>query len=148
LRLRPGSDPLKVIASTNKSLASSQQIRRWIEWPDADFPRTSTQKIRKNEIATRVAAELNNINRKPATSPLTAIISRLSNSRNVLADARLDEDLNLDSLSRVELMSAIEDRYQIDLDEQSFTESTTVGELEQLILDEGSHEPDEARFSY
>jgi len=66
----------------------------------------------------------------------------------VRPETRLDEDLNLDSLSRVELMSAIEDRYRVDLDEQSFTESTTVGDLEWLIRVEGRGEPAEARFSY
>ena len=61
-------------------------------------------------------------------SPLAMIIARLTDraAGGVRRDTRLDEDLMLDSLSRVELMSAIEDRYQIDLDEQAFVASYQV----------------------
>src|SRR5205085_11169318 len=41
--------------------------------------------------------------------------------------------LKLDSLGRVELMSALEERFQIDIDEAAFTDATTLGEVERLI---------------
>jgi long-chain acyl-CoA synthetase len=41
--------------------------------------------------------------------------------------------LNLSSLDRVELLGAIEDRYQIDVNETQFTSAATVGELERLV---------------
>ena len=36
-------------------------------------------------------------------------------------------------MDRVELMSALEDRYQVDLSEANFANVTTVGELERLL---------------
>ncbi|HEX6125723.1 MAG TPA: AMP-binding protein [Pyrinomonadaceae bacterium] len=153
LILRPGSNASAIVERANKNLADYQQIREWIEWPDADFPRTPTQKIRKNVVAEIVERQLGTRGRRSQVSgsPLASIIARLGAvvPDSVSKDARLNEDLNLDSLSRVELMSAIEDRYQIELDEQAFTESTTVGELEQMIrAGEGVDEVEQIRFSY
>ena len=42
-------------------------------------------------------------------------------------------DLKLDSLGRIELLSALEDHYQVDIDEAAFTAATTVGEIEKMI---------------
>ena len=53
---------------------------------------------------------------------LAILIARIT-GRNVgapAADAKLEGDLNLSSMDRVELMSALEDRYQIDLNEANF----------------------------
>jgi long-chain acyl-CoA synthetase len=41
--------------------------------------------------------------------------------------------LSLSSLDRVELLGAIEDRYQVDMNETQFTAAKTVGELERLV---------------
>ncbi|HKP11239.1 MAG TPA: 1-acyl-sn-glycerol-3-phosphate acyltransferase, partial [Blastocatellia bacterium] len=49
------------------------------------------------------------------------------------AAANLAADLKLDSLGRVELLSALEDHYQVDLDEAAFTSATTVGDIERMI---------------
>src|SRR5580658_10450618 len=38
------------VRRANESLAEYQHVRHWIEWPDEDFPRTSTQKPRKQLI--------------------------------------------------------------------------------------------------
>jgi long-chain acyl-CoA synthetase len=47
--------------------------------------------------------------------------------------SNLEDDLNLSSLDRVELMSAIEDRYQVDLRDREFSQVNTVSDLEKLI---------------
>jgi long-chain acyl-CoA synthetase len=68
-------------------------------------------------------------------SPLAELLSRIGGEApaNVDAAATLGGDLNLDSLARVELMAAIEERYQVDVDEAAFTAATTVEDLERLI---------------
>jgi long-chain acyl-CoA synthetase len=48
-------------------------------------------------------------------------------------DANLATDLNLSSIERVELMSALEDRYQIDLNEARFSEAGTIGDVERMV---------------
>lgn len=96
------------VARANSSLAEFQRIRHWTTWPEPDFPRTiGTRKIMK----TRIAESLNH----PSPSVFLPSLA------------------NLDSLGRVELLSALEERYQIELDEAAFTEATTVEDLERLV---------------
>ena len=51
-------------------------------------------------------------------------------------DSSLDSDLGLSSLDRVELLSALEDRYQVDLSEAQFSAVRTVGDLEKMLRGE------------
>jgi long-chain acyl-CoA synthetase len=55
-------------------------------------------------------------------------------------DANLETDLHLTSLDRVELMSALEERHQLDLNEAQFQDVTTVAQLEELLA-QGSSSP-------
>ena len=45
-------------------------------------------------------------------------------------------ELGLSSLERVELLGALEDRYQVDLSETKFASAATVGDLERLLQGE------------
>src|SRR5947209_17098440 len=60
-------------------------------------------------------------------------------------NASLGSDLGLSSLDRVELMSALEDRYQVDLSETRFSAVRTVGDLERMLRGEG---PPPAGYHY
>src|SRR5262249_38481901 len=57
------------------------------------------------------------------------------------AKANLSADLKLDSLGRVQLLSALEDRYQIELDEAALTPATTLGDIERMIHEGSRAEP-------
>jgi long-chain acyl-CoA synthetase len=129
-----------IVARVNASLAEYQRMRCWFLWPEADFPRTSTGKPNLVEIRSAVEAQWGAAKggaRAAATSGGVAeLIARLSHARargEVRANANLQTDLNLSSLDRVELLGAIEDRYQIDVNETQFTSAATVGELERLV---------------
>jgi long-chain acyl-CoA synthetase len=50
----------------------------------------------------------------------------------------LEADLQLTSLDRVELMSVLEERYQVDLNEARFADVATVEQLQKLIADGAS----------
>jgi len=54
---------------------------------------------------------------------------------------RLDSDLKLDSLGRVELLSLLEDHYQVELDEACMTSTTTLGEVEEQIKAQWAQQP-------
>jgi long-chain acyl-CoA synthetase len=140
----PHADVAAAIKRANEQLAEYQQIRRWSIWPDPDFPRTSTHKILKREVALRLNEALNDfapgrpsLSSNPPPSTLVTEILRLSESpsANFNASTRLS-DLQLDSLGRVELLSALEDRYQISLDEAAFTAATTVSDVQKLLTGE------------
>jgi long-chain acyl-CoA synthetase len=135
--LRNHGDVKSVVQRANESLADHQRMHIWMEWPRQDFPRTSTQKPRRNVIAEAVRASVNS-GEKPLSSdgnPLADLISRISgrSAPELRPDATLDSDLGLSSLDRVELMSALEDRYQIDLSETRFNAVLTVSDLEQML---------------
>ena len=126
------ADASSIVKRANAELNASQQIRHWFVWPDADFPRTTTQKIRKplvKDFVTRYGSGSNNDRADSAalapTDSLAAIVAKLGG-----------QDLSkLDSLGRVALLSAIEDRYQIELDEAALTPDTKLSDLERMIAD-------------
>lgn len=134
------ADPAQIVQRANDGLAEYQRIRKWFVWPEEDFPRTSTQKPKRSEIASAVRGHFTGAALRPAGNPLTEIIQRISghSKGNVSADANLDSDLNLSSLDRVELLSALEDRYQTDLSETSFASLNTVGDLEKMLRGESA----------
>ncbi|HEY7097300.1 MAG TPA: AMP-binding protein [Terriglobales bacterium] len=130
LILRDTSNPTGVVSRANQELAEYQKIRNWFVWPEDDFPRTSTQKPRTNVIVERI--EASRAGEPQNSSALSELISRVT-GRTATPSSNLDADLNLSSLDRVELMSALEDRYQIDLSETSFSALNTVADLEALL---------------
>jgi long-chain acyl-CoA synthetase len=138
-------DVKSVVKRANESLAEFQHIRRWFVWPEEDFPRTSTQKPRTSVIQERVQAELAGEGRvRPEGKTLVDLIERVTGRAPVdtSVHANLEADLNLNSLDRVALLSAIEDRYQVDLNETRFTSATTLGELEQMLRERGPRRSD------
>jgi long-chain acyl-CoA synthetase len=130
------------VAAANQQLAAFQQIRRWLVWPDQDFPRTPTQKPKLAFIQQAVQQQFSSAT--ATTTPqggLAELIGQVTGRTTVdlAPDAKLEGDLNLSSMDRVELMSALEDRYQVDLSEANFAQVSTVGELEQML-----HQPQRA----
>ena len=126
----------QLMRRANESLAEYQRIRLWTEWPEQDFPRTNTQKPRRTAIRDVAQAQLfGQDTGDHSNRPLAELIARVT-GRDVghLRDnANLDSDLGLSSLDRVDLLSALEDRYQVDLSETRFTTVRTVGDLEKML---------------
>ena len=138
----------EVVRRANESLAEYQRMRMWIEWPQEDFPRTSTQKPRRNLILEVAQAQIlgqraeksgeSNAKAsadKSSNRPLADLIAHLTGRAvgPLREDASLDSDLGLSSLDRVELLSTLEDRYQVDLSETRFSAVRTVGDLERML---------------
>jgi long-chain acyl-CoA synthetase len=125
----------RAVETANRSLAEFQRMRIWVTWPDADFPRTPTGKPRLAEISAGVDRILHGTN--PASSSATVsksleqLVSRFA--RSTATPAPLEEQLNLSSLDRVELISALEERYQVELSETAFAEAKTVADVERLL---------------
>jgi len=135
--LRDGhADPEPVVRRANESLAEYQRMRNWLVWPDEDFPRTSTQKPRSNVIQQVVEARLGTkLGAGASSSPLAELITRITGGAagELRPEATLEGDLNLSSLARVELMGALEDRYQVDLSETKFAAIKTMSDLAGML---------------
>ena len=51
------ADADAIVKRANQTLSSFQQVRRWSNWPEEDFPRTPTLKTRKPLVMERLKAE-------------------------------------------------------------------------------------------
>lgn len=142
-----------VVRQANESLASYQRIRRSFVWRDQDFPRTPTQKPLLPQIRQVISDAFAaptappGASPAPASSALASLVARMTNrpATSLSASSDLAADLNLSSVDRVELMSAIEERYQVDLNETRFTDAATLGDLERLLSEPA---PRPAEFAY
>jgi long-chain acyl-CoA synthetase len=130
------TDPAPIVQRANETLAEYQRLHAWVVWPEEDFPRTSTQKPLRSLIQQVVQAQLaHRYSNQVPSSPLAELIGRITgrSPTRLSPDANLESELNLSSLDRVELLSALEDRYQIDLSETRFATVNTVGNLERML---------------
>jgi long-chain acyl-CoA synthetase len=124
LLLHEWADPDKVVRIANKRLLPYQRIRGYSVWEDADFPRTPTLKVRKAEVIKKIAKKNVAIPKKNVLQGLVA--------GPVKPDARLIEDLGLDSLDRVEAVIRLEREYGMSLDETVIGPGTTLRDLTEL----------------
>jgi long-chain acyl-CoA synthetase len=157
------ADTRMAVDRANAALARHQHVLRWVVWPENDFPRTTTQKVKKREILERLEARKNqglgltsngSSNSTAADLVLDAAIVRTiksgsgASAETLKRSSNLESDLKLDSLGRVELLSAIEDRYQIEIDEAAFTAATTLGDVERIVRSGGAGAEDTSRYPY
>jgi long-chain acyl-CoA synthetase len=144
----------RAVENANKSLAGLQRMLCWVVWPEMDFPRTATGKPRLAEVAAAARRLLGatiygttdatkfETNEVIGTSgDLENLLHKFLRARN--SSTRLESDLNLTSLDRVELMSALEERYQVELSETAFADARTVGDVKRLL-----REPSAQRAEY
>jgi long-chain acyl-CoA synthetase len=154
LLLREPSDEVacRAVEDANRSLAKYQHMRHWIIWPEPDFPRTPTGKAKlvqitayaaqvasarsRDEPASVVAADRGGPFSTKSTDALSTLLAKFSAAGN--QPQSLDRDLNLSSLDRVELMSILEQRYQVELNETAFAEARTVADVQSLLRQPGS----------
>lgn len=132
LLLEPGTDQNAVVRDANARLQDHQRIRGISIWPGEELPRTEgTRKLKRTAIHDWVAAGERPIEATGADT-FEAVLARFARGRDVSASTTL-EDLGLTSLERVELMVALEDRFQTRLDEARFAEARSVDQLRHLV---------------
>jgi long-chain acyl-CoA synthetase len=132
LRLDPGTDVDAVVRAANTTLDSHQRVRTASVWTDGDLPRTEgTRKLKRAAIREWVRS-----GQRPMAASggntVEALIERFSRGRQISSTTTLEE-LGLSSLERVELMVALEDRFQSRLDESRFAQAASVADLKSLL---------------
>jgi long-chain acyl-CoA synthetase len=134
------------VEAANTSLAEYQRVRTWILWPEFDFPRTATGKPRLGEISSRATQlltptsgnqELAAVAFSPASGSLDELLSRFTDtakaSRAGESPSSSASLTSLSSLDRVELLSALEAKFHVELSETAFANARTVADVEQLL---------------
>jgi long-chain acyl-CoA synthetase len=143
-----GQQAAAAIERANARLAEFQRISRWVLWPEPDLPRTSTGKVRRKPVAAwlarmQVAAATTSSGAPspsdgafgPSSDWLLSLIAQITGDAHpgVGDELRLTEDLHLDSLGRVQLSAAIEERLGIVQGNGLLEDVHTLGELRRLV---------------
>ncbi len=141
-----------VVKAANGRLAPHQRIRGFTVWPEEDLPRTHTLKVKKPLVlerlpeliaaaaagaatatagSTRIGARLDAL---PA-DPVAAVIAQVAEipADRLVPTARLESDLEMDSLKRVELLGVIEEELGIYLDDDALAPDATVAEVAAMV---------------
>jgi long-chain acyl-CoA synthetase len=144
-----GNCALEAIERANARLPEFQRISRWVLWPEPDLPRTATGKVRRKPVATWLARiqsaaaghgngsshSANNGAFGPSSDWLLSLIAQITGEAHpgVGDELRLTEDLHLDSLGRVQLAAAIEERLGIVQSNGMLEDVQTLGELRRIV---------------
>jgi long-chain acyl-CoA synthetase len=141
-----------VVRDANAQLGAHQQIRSQTIWPDEDFPRTPTLKVKKRVVLQRLTDEMAGVepaaampgtsagpaaipsgpSAVPTVASLVASVAEVAISAAV-PHASLSSDLNMDSLARVELLGVIEEEMGVYVDDADLDPDTTVGQLSAMV---------------
>jgi long-chain acyl-CoA synthetase len=114
LAVRGGADEARLaVEGANAALAEFQRVHRWAVWPEPDLPRTSTGKVRRKAVAAfaegeRAAGAVGKVRGDWLLELIAGITGEAAAGAD--GDLRLAEDLHLDSLGRVQLAAALEER--------------------------------------
>ncbi len=126
-----------VIAEVNDQLASYQCIVGWSVWPEEDFPRSVTRKIKRDAVLKRLAEHSADTKAAPLAeiSKVMRLVAQVAGVpvQTVGQDLSLVNDLKFDSLMQVELVTSIEETFHISIDESAIVATTTIKDLESLI---------------
>ncbi len=130
-----GRPPQEIIDEANSRLDPLHQITGWSIWPEAEFPKTTTLKVRKFLVRKRVEEGKGEGGTAAAADLLVSLVARLTGSppSAVREDSRLVADLGLTSIARLELVNYLEQEFRLDLEDSLIGPQTTVGELRSII---------------
>ena len=142
-----------ILQRANSRLSEPQRIRRWALWPEPDLPHTSTGKVKRAAVNVWLAnqgTDAGNLASVASTDWLLALIAHTTgeapsaDQKAVGAnhDLLLAEDLHLDSLGRVQLLDALEERLGVALDQEEYARVETLGGLRQFVTRLGNTEPE------
>jgi long-chain acyl-CoA synthetase len=124
LIMEAGASGDAVVRKANTLLLPFQRIRGFTIWTGKDFPRTSTQKVKKSEVLKAIGTKAS---RPESGDLLEGLVPGRADP-----NARLVEELGLDSLDLVEVVSRVEKKYGVSIDESLIGPGATVGDLERM----------------
>lgn len=147
LLMEDGQEAAAVVRDANARLSGSQQIRGHTVWPEDDFPRTHTLKVKKRMVLAALDAAETPRERDPAAAPpapsvsaggldgLRALVASTAGLpiESVAGESRLSSDLGLDSLARVELLGVVEEELGAFVDDAALDPEATVAELHAMV---------------
>lgn len=128
----------KIIEKVNSKLEFKQQITSFAYWPKKDFPRLRTLKVDRNKVeqSSNKKVERKKVDKKKVRidfSSVKSIIKTISQKRTISKKDKLEKDLGLDSLKRIQLAALIEENLGIEVNELDLAPTTSVSSLVKMI---------------
>ncbi len=129
-----GRKPEEIMAEVNSRMDPLHAISGISVWPEADFPKTTTLKIQKFKVRDSLKATKGG-NAETSTDQFTGMVARITGCKTeeVREESFLVADLGLTSIARLELVTAIEQEYRLDLEDTLIGPQTRVRDLRELI---------------
>jgi long-chain acyl-CoA synthetase len=126
-------DVAPIVARANGRLAQHQRVATASWWPDPDFPRTSTLKVRRHLLPMPEAVHAIAVDSTlAADDPVGQAVATVAKVPAV-ADAQTLGELGLDSLALLDLGLALEDKTGKSVGEQDLALDMTVGQVRETL---------------
>jgi len=132
----PQEDAQRAVVAANAQLAEFQRVRQWRVWPDLNFPRTSTGKIQRRKVTEWMNSQKTEHRTGEAgEDALLGVVLSITRAspQKTSDDARLQEDLQLDSLGRVQLQAELEQKLGLTLSDTALEQAATLGDLRRVL---------------
>ncbi|MBM2809535.1 MAG: PlsC protein [Chloroflexi bacterium] len=127
------SDISQIVSASNARLAQHQRVASASWWPDGDFPRTSTLKVRRNLLPQPEAGATVRVSLAlAADDPVGQAICGIARTSAVQPQQTLGE-LGLDSLGLVELAVTLEEKTGKAVAEGTLSSDMTVQQVREAV---------------
>jgi long-chain acyl-CoA synthetase len=130
-----GTKPEEILREANKSLDAMHQITGYTLWGEAEFPKTTTLKIKKFLVQEKLKKGSAPGAAVASLDPLSNLIARVTGTgaADIREQSLLAGDLGLTSIGRLELVNFLEQEYRMDIEDSQIGPETRVSDLRQII---------------
>jgi long-chain acyl-CoA synthetase len=130
-----GRAPEEILAEANSHLDALQQITGFTLWKEAEFPKTTTLKIKKFAVKETIEKDAEGGDATVSTDSLIALIARVTGvaAAQIREESLLVSELGLTSIDRVELVNFLEQQYRLDIEDSQIGLETKVSDLRMII---------------
>ncbi len=127
----------EIVNEANAAIDDLHRITGYTLWPEHELPKTTTLKVKKFAVRERLKgkAESGTTGTPPTGDRLTMLVAGVLGlpAEVVGEESFLVADLGLTSIARLELVTAIEQEFRIDLDDAAIGPQTKVGDVRGMI---------------
>lgn len=130
-----GENPDVIVALANNDLDAMSRITGFTLWTEAEFPKTTTLKIKKFQVLEQVKKGNEGGDNATSKDPLIKLLAKLTgvSGDDIHEDSLLVNDLGLTSIDRVELVNSLEQQYRLDIEDSQIGVETRLSDLRLII---------------
>lgn len=124
-----------IVAKANNNLDAMSRITGYTLWTEAEFPKTTTLKIKKFQVLEQVKKGGKESDGTASQDTLINLLAKLTgvSASDIHEESLLVNDLGLTSIDRVELVNALEQQYRLDIEDSQIGVETKLADLREII---------------